>query len=79
MDHPLVHMMSKAIQQVTGGKASLGGCPGVTIAMAAIKEGLPAIIYGPGSIRQAHTADEWVAVEQVVTACHVYAAAMAQM
>jgi acetylornithine deacetylase/succinyl-diaminopimelate desuccinylase-like protein len=78
-DHPLVHMMSKAIERVTGRRAVVGGCPGVTIAMAAIKEGLPSIICGPGSLRQAHTADEWVAAEQIVIACHVYAALMAQM
>jgi acetylornithine deacetylase/succinyl-diaminopimelate desuccinylase-like protein len=77
--HPLVRMMSEAIGRVTGRKAVVGGCPGVTIAMAAIKEGLPSIICGPGSIRQAHTADEWVAADQIVIACHVYAALMAQM
>jgi len=26
----------------------------------------PAILYGPGDIRQAHATDEWIAVEEVV-------------
>ncbi|HJW46945.1 MAG TPA: acetylornithine deacetylase [Lysobacter sp.] len=29
--------------------------------------GLTAIVYGPGDIAQAHTADEWVALEQLAT------------
>lgn len=28
-------------------------------------EGLPAVVYGPGDIDRAHTADEWVAVDQL--------------
>ena len=27
--------------------------------------GMNAIVYGPGDIAQAHTADEWVAIEQL--------------
>jgi acetylornithine deacetylase len=37
------------------------------------KAGLPAIVLGPGDIEQAHAADEWVAVEQLETACKLYA------
>lgn len=32
--------------------------------------GLPAIVYGPGHIAQAHAADEWVALEQLETYTH---------
>jgi succinyl-diaminopimelate desuccinylase len=78
-NHPLVSMMAEAISRATGTKAVVSGCPGITIAMAVIKEGLPAIICGPGSIKQAHTADEWVATEQIVQSCHIYAAMMAQI
>jgi acetylornithine deacetylase len=35
--------------------------------------GIPCILFGPGSIRQAHTADEWVELDQVVRAARVYA------
>ncbi|HEV8693217.1 MAG TPA: acetylornithine deacetylase [Lysobacter sp.] len=34
--------------------------------------GLTAIVYGPGDIAQAHTADEWVALDQLATATANY-------
>jgi acetylornithine deacetylase/succinyl-diaminopimelate desuccinylase-like protein len=33
--------------------------------------GIPTIIYGPGSIEQAHTADEFIEVAQIVRASRV--------
>ncbi len=36
------------------------------------RAGIPSIVLGPGSIDQAHTADEWVAVEEVERALSVY-------
>ncbi|MFW5966477.1 MAG: acetylornithine deacetylase [Persicimonas sp.] len=34
--------------------------------------GFPAIVYGPGEIAQAHTAGEWVALDQLDRVCHTY-------
>ena len=34
--------------------------------------GVPAIVFGPGDIAQAHTADEWVAVEQLEAVARKY-------
>jgi len=34
--------------------------------------GLPAIVLGPGSIRQAHVTDEWVALDQLAQAKRLY-------
>ena len=35
----------------------------------------PAILYGPGDIRQAHVSDEWIAVNEIVQAVRVVTAA----
>ncbi len=35
--------------------------------------GLTAFVFGPGDIAQAHSADEWVALDQLATATHHYA------
>ncbi len=34
--------------------------------------GIPAVVCGPGSIDQAHTADEWIAIDQLTAAVEVY-------
>lgn len=36
------------------------------------RNGIPAMLFGPGSIEQAHTADEWVEIDQVVAAQKVF-------
>jgi succinyl-diaminopimelate desuccinylase len=37
------------------------------------KIGVPSVVLGPGSIDQAHSADEWVAVRELVQAAEIYA------
>src|SRR5260370_37850301 len=38
----------------------------------------PAILYGPGDIRQAHATDEWIAVDEIVQAARVVTVAAAR-
>lgn len=38
----------------------------------------PAVLYGPGDVRQAHTTDEWIAVDEIVQAARVVTAAVAR-
>lgn len=35
--------------------------------------GVPSVVFGPGSIKQAHTSDEHIALSEVVTASHILA------
>lgn len=39
--------------------------------------GVPTVVFGPGSIDQAHTADEWIEISEVETAATAFVAAMA--
>jgi acetylornithine deacetylase len=39
--------------------------------------GVPSVVFGPGSIAQAHTADEWIDLAQVGTAAEILAALVA--
>jgi succinyl-diaminopimelate desuccinylase len=41
--------------------------------------GTPAVVCGPGGIAQAHSLDEWVAVDQLQKAAEVYFAMAARM
>jgi acetylornithine deacetylase len=33
--------------------------------------GIPSVVFGPGDIAQAHTADEWILVRQLGTAASI--------
>ncbi|MEV9641453.1 M20/M25/M40 family metallo-hydrolase [Mammaliicoccus sciuri] len=35
-------------------------------------KGIPTVVFGPGSIQEAHTEDEWIAAEQMVQAINMY-------
>ena len=72
-DERIVRIAGDAVREVTGREPVVGTCPGWTIASAIIGLGHPAIILGPGNLEQAHSADEWVAVDQVVAAARIYA------
>lgn len=79
LDHELVKRAACAVVKATGADAVIGGCPAATLAGIMIGRGTPAVICGPGSIAQAHTADEWVEVEQIAKAARIYTALMAEM
>jgi succinyl-diaminopimelate desuccinylase len=34
--------------------------------------GVPSVVFGPGSIDQAHTKDEWIAIDELEQACEIY-------
>ena len=40
--------------------------------------GVPSVVFGPGSIAQAHTADEWIDLDEVDTAATILAALIAR-
>lgn len=46
--------------------------PYTTNASAAAARGIPTFLLGPGSIEQAHTVDEWIALDQLTAAVETY-------
>ena len=57
-----------------GGAARQIGVPYGTNAPFFAAAGVPTVVFGPGSIEQAHTAAEWISIDQLHTAVGVYAA-----
>ncbi len=47
------------------------GVPYGTNAATIAKSGIPTVVFGPGSIDQAHTADEWIDIRQVEAASNI--------
>lgn len=72
--HPLCRSITEAVELVLG----TGGTRGVdfwTDAALFSAEGIPAVVFGPGDIRYAHSADDQVKVSDLILASKTYAAA----
>jgi acetylornithine deacetylase len=65
-DRVLEHVLS-----VVGSRTKVG-VPYGTNASRFATTGVPALVFGPGSIAQAHTADEWIEIEQLQQASEIY-------
>jgi acetylornithine deacetylase len=60
-----------AIIRKHGGPGQRSGVPFGTDAPHFAATGCPTVVFGPGSIDQAHTADEWIDLEQLRTAAEI--------
>jgi len=72
-DSPIVKAALAARAAVLGPSRPIGAPFGTDGSKLAARGGIPTIVLGPGDIAQAHTADEWVEVSQLVQAAHIYA------
>ena len=73
-DERIVRLARAAVAEVDGGLPAAVGFSGITDARYYLNQAkIPTVILGPGSITVAHTADEWVGVDELVAAARVYA------
>lgn len=70
-NHPLADQLLQAIAPIAGQRTKLG-VPYGTHASRVAAVGVPAVVFGPGDIAQAHTKDEWIAVDQLELAAECY-------
>jgi succinyl-diaminopimelate desuccinylase len=75
LDDPLLAAVEAGATRALGRPPTRAGFPGGCAAMLLLNAGTPAVVFGPGHIQQAHTVDEWIAVEQIPLAAQTYAAA----
>jgi acetylornithine deacetylase/succinyl-diaminopimelate desuccinylase family protein len=72
--HPLVATVAEAVARSTGHTPGVIGMSFTTDARFVRNQGgIPTIVFGPGDVDQAHTNDEWVAVDRLVEATAAYA------
>ncbi len=69
---PLAEKLSAVVAKVTGQPCQRLGADYTTNAAFYAQAGVPTVVFGPGSIQQAHTADEWIALEQLHQAAEVF-------
>jgi acetylornithine deacetylase len=67
---PLAYRLGESIRSVTGRWQSVG-VPYATDAPYFARLGIPTVVFGPGSIEQAHTKDEWISIQQLETAVDI--------
>ena len=74
-DHPLPLGLAAAAESVTGRRPALLGAPyGADMRLFVNVGNTPCVIFGPGDVRVAHSADEHVPLDQVVDCAAVLAA-----
>ncbi|HEX2038662.1 MAG TPA: ArgE/DapE family deacylase [Acidimicrobiales bacterium] len=74
LDDPIIDAIGGAHTAVTGAAPAVEGVTyGSDLRLFTNHAGMPAVLYGPGDVRLAHAADEYVPVEEVVTAAKVMA------
>ena len=71
-DHPIVAAVASALDAV-GRPAEVVGFTAASELAWYAEQGIPGVIFGPGSIAQAHSPDEYVALDQLHDAARVMA------
>ena len=71
LNGPLAGSLMRSIEQVVGTRSVIG-VPFGTHASRVAAIGIPAVVFGPGDIAQAHTKDEWIAVDELQKATDIY-------
>ena len=75
---PVFRMLGEAHRQELGVDPELDGAPYGSDMRLFVHEGeMPAILYGPGDIRQAHSVDEWISVDEIARAARIVTVAAA--
>jgi acetylornithine deacetylase len=70
---PIVQIAQQALAEKTGTKAPVIGVPYWTDGAVLSQMGsIPTCLFGPGDIGVAHSADEYVSLENVFTSAHIY-------
>ena len=70
-DSPWVDRLATVASSVTGRTTKRLAVPYGTDASTIAEAGIPAVVFGPGDIAQAHTKDEWVELAQVEQAAEI--------
>jgi len=72
-EEQVVNIFSTSIHKVTGRKPVLQGFKATCEMTHLVNNRVPTVIFGAGKLSQAHTVDEHVDIEEIVTASKIYA------
>jgi succinyl-diaminopimelate desuccinylase len=66
-------VLANSVERVTGRRPDVSLCPGLLETRFFVDVGIPAVIYGPGLVEEAHGPKEYVIVEDVLSCTEIYA------
>lgn len=72
-EHPAVQSLAAIHERVLEVPVEFAMWPSVSDAGWLASAGIPTVIYGPGGLAQAHAVDEWVNIDDLLTAARIYA------
>jgi acetylornithine deacetylase len=78
-DVPVCRELERAVAEVTGQAATATGLRATSDAATFLAAGIPAVVFGPGSLREAHRADESVPLDEVRAASRILALAIVRL
>lgn len=79
LDSPIVQLVSAQHSRVTGGAPAMEGVTyGSDLRLFTNHAQMPAVLYGPGDVAQAHAVDEFIEIDEMLTACRVIARTVAE-
>lgn len=70
LDTAIARQLAEVIREVTG-RCETEAVPYGTDASTLALAGIPSVVFGPGDIAQAHTADEWIELDQIDQAAEI--------
>jgi len=72
VNHPVVKTVESAVYKTTGARPVLSGMRGACdLSRFIVCGNMPTLVFGPGNSSQAHTPDEYVPIEEIITATKV--------
>lgn len=72
-DHPLVELCGECLRELGESEPEIVGVPYGSDLRLLVNQGrMPALLCGPGDVRQAHTPDEYVHIAEIVRAARLY-------
>lgn len=72
-DEPVCQALSKTVKKVTGQRPQVSICPGLLETRFFVNSGIPAVVYGPGLLEQAHGPEEYVCLEDIYDCTKIFA------
>ncbi len=72
-DEEIVKALFRCTKDARANEPKIRGGRFGTDAAIFVAQGIPAVVFGPGNIAQAHSEDEWIEIKQVVQAAEIIA------